>query len=164
MTPLFPLFPVAPWLMLTLNIILWPIFHLGISKIALHIKDVKFSKDEGIYKTRRFEKDGRFYERVLFIRKWKKFIPDGASIFKAGFKKKKLEGTQKAYLNQFILETRRAEWTHLWQIAPCLVFFLFNTFWVAMIMVAYALLFNLPLIWLQRYNRIRFYRVLSQLD
>jgi glycosyl-4,4'-diaponeurosporenoate acyltransferase len=160
---IFPLIPVPAWLMLVLNIILWPIYHLMISKITLHTPEQKFKQDSWLYRQRKFEKDGLFYERVLKIRSWKKIIPDGATIFNEGFKKKNLKGTQKDYLFQFIEETRRAEYSHLLQIIPCVTFFIFNDFWIAMIMVAYAFIFNLPLIWLQRYNRIRFQRLVKKL-
>jgi glycosyl-4,4'-diaponeurosporenoate acyltransferase len=159
----FPLIPVPTWLMLALNIILWPVYHLAISKITLHTPATRFQQDSWLYRQRRWEKDGQFYEKVLGIRLWKKWIPDGATIFNEGFKKKHLTGTQKAYLQTFIEETRRAEYSHLLQILPCVTFFIFNEFWIAMIMVIYALVFNLPLIWLQRYNRIRFQRVLKRL-
>ena len=159
----FPLIPVPDWLMLGLNIILWPIYHLGISKITLHTPDKKFKQDSWLYRTRKFENDGRFYEQVLKIRTWKKIIPDGATIFNEGFKKKNLKGTQNDYIRQFIEETRRAEYSHLLQTIPCVTFFIFNDFWIAMIMVAYSLIFNLPLIWLQRYNRIRFQRIIKKL-
>lgn len=160
---LFPLIPVAPWLMLVLNIVLWPIYHLAISKITLHTPDHRFQQDTWLYKEKPWEKQGRFYEDVLRIRAWKKFIPDGATLFNEGFKKKQLQGTQQPYLIKFIEETRRAEYSHLLQIIPCVTFFIFNDFWIAMIMVAYALLFNIPLIWVQRYNRIRFQRLVKRL-
>jgi glycosyl-4,4'-diaponeurosporenoate acyltransferase len=160
---IFPLIPVPAWLMLVLNIILWPIYHLMISKITLHTSEQKFKQDSWLYRQRKFEKDGLFYERVLKIRSWKKIIPDGATIFNKGFKKKNLKETQKDYLFQFIEETRRAEYSHLLQMIPCVTFLIFNDFWIAMIMVAYAFIFNLPLIWLQRYNRIRFHRLVKKL-
>ena len=160
---IFPLIPVPRWLMLGLNIILWPIFHLLISNITLRTPDIKFKKDSWLYRTRPYEQDGRFYEKFLFIRVWKKWIPDGATLFNQGFKKKHLTGTQKSYIQHFIEETRRAEYSHILQILPCVTFFIFNEFWIAMIMVVYAFAFNMPLIWLQRYNRIRFQRLLTKL-
>jgi glycosyl-4,4'-diaponeurosporenoate acyltransferase len=160
---LFPLIPVPDWLMLSLNIILWPFYHLLISKITLHTPAIQFKKDTWLYRQRPYENNGKFYEKVLKIRTWKKIIPDGATIFNEGFKKKSLQGTQKDYLQTFIEETRRAEYSHILQILPCVTFFIFNDFWIAMIMVTYAFGFNLPLIWLQRYNRIRFQRVLTKL-
>jgi glycosyl-4,4'-diaponeurosporenoate acyltransferase len=130
----------------------------------LHTPEQNFKQDSWLYRQRKFEKEGLFYERILKIRSWKKIIPDGATIFNEGFKKKNLKGTQKDYLFQFIEETRRAEYSHLLQIIPCVTFFIFNDFWIAMIMVAYAFIFNLPLIWLQRYNRIRFQRLVKNLS
>ncbi|MBM3909442.1 MAG: glycosyl-4,4'-diaponeurosporenoate acyltransferase [Firmicutes bacterium] len=159
----FPLIPVPNWLMLILNIVLWPIFHLGISKITLKTPDIKFKKDSWLYRQRKYEANGDFYEKILKIRWWKKWIPDGATIFNEGFKKKHLQGTQKLYIQNFIEETRRAEYSHILQIFPCVTFFIFNEFSIAMIMVIYALAFNLPLIWLQRYNRFRFQRLLKKL-
>ncbi len=159
----FPLILVPTWLMLILNIVLWPIFHLGISKITLKTPDIKFKKDGWLYRQRKYEDNGAFYEKILKIRWWKKWIPDGATIFNEGFKKKNLQGTQKNYIQNFIEETRRAEYSHILQIFPCFTFFIFNEFSIAMIMVIYALAFNLPLIWLQRYNRFRFQRLLKKL-
>ncbi len=160
---IFSLIPVPRWLMLGLNIILWPIFHFLISNITLRIPDIKFKKDSWLYRRKAYEKDGRFYERFLLIRVWKKWIPDGATLFNQGFKKKHLTGTQKSYIQHFIEETRRAEYSHILQILPCVTFFIFNEFWIAIIMVVYAFAFNMPLIWLQRYNRIRFQRLLTKL-
>jgi glycosyl-4,4'-diaponeurosporenoate acyltransferase len=163
MIEIFPLIATPNWLMLLLNIILWPIYHLTISKITLHTPAARFIKDNWLYRQRQFENDGLFYVRWLGIRQWKKYIPDGATIFNEGFKKKHLQGTQRAYLISFIEETRRAEYSHILQILPCLTFFIFNQFWIAMIMVVYAFGFNLPLIWLQRYNRFRFQRILEKI-
>ena len=161
---IFPLIVIPDLWVLILNIILWPIFHLGISKITLVMKDKNFEFDRGIYAIRKYEKEGLFYTKTLHIRRWKKWIPDGATIFNEGFKKKQLLGTQKTYIQQFILETRRAEFTHILQIIPCIAFIIFNVWWVALIMVIYAFAFNLPLIWLQRYNRIRFTALLKRLS
>jgi len=163
MNYIFPLIPVSTWLMLMLNIVLWPVFHLVISNITLRTPDIKFKKDTWLYRTRLYEKEGIFYEKFLWIRIWKKWIPDGATLFNQGFKKKHLAGTQKSYIQHFIEETRRAEYSHILQILPCLTFFIFNEFWIAMVMVMYAFAFNMPLIWLQRYNRIRFQRLLKKL-
>ena len=64
-----------------------------------------------------------------------------------------------AYLAQFLLETRRAEWAH-WCMLGCLpIFFLWNPPWACLVMTAYALAANLPCILAQRYNRIVLDRV-----
>lgn len=42
------------------------------------------------------------------------------------------------------------------------VFFLWNRWWADLIMASYAVLANLPCILVQRYNRLRFQRVLTK--
>ena len=42
------------------------------------------------------------------------------------------------------------------------VFFLWNPWWADLVMVAYALAANLPCILAQRYNRLRFQRLLAR--
>ena len=159
---MFPLLEVPLWLMITLNVVLWPFFHMTISLLTVRIPDAFFQRDGLVLPVHATRSGQRFYEQVLFIRSWKKWIPDGASIFKFGFRKKTMEGNDQVYIEKFILETRRAEFSHLVQMLPMVVFFIFNTWIVALIMVAYALIFNIPLILLQRYNRIRFLRLLNK--
>lgn len=160
---IFPLVEVPSWLMLTLNIILWPIFHGVISNLTLRMKEHYFIKDTCLYRLKAWEKEGRIYETVFNIKAWKKLVPDGATIFNDGFKKKSLQGTELSYIQTFINETRRAELSHLLQILPFIVFFIFNSFWIAMIMFVYAFAFNVPLIMVQRYNRFRFQKLVKRL-
>jgi glycosyl-4,4'-diaponeurosporenoate acyltransferase len=76
-------------------------------------------------------------------------------LFKGGFPKKKLESTKPEYIKIFLSETKRAELTHLLTIVPVIVFFLWNVWWVGIIMIVYSLIVNIPCILLQRYNRAR---------
>ncbi len=161
MNSIFPLIEVAPWLMLTLNVLIWPIAHIAIARYTLKLPDQQFQRDTWLYRLKGFE-TVRYFVKILKIRFWKRWIPDGATIFNEGFKKKKLLGTQTEYLVLFIQETRRAEYSHLLQIFPALIFFIFNSFFVSMIMVVYALVFNVPLMILQRYNRLRFLTLLKK--
>jgi glycosyl-4,4'-diaponeurosporenoate acyltransferase len=102
-----------------------------------------------------------FYQRPLRIKSWRKVIPDGGAMFKRGFPKKNLENKNTGYLKTFLYETKRAELTHLLAILPAPLFFLWNIWWVGLIMIAYALIANLPCIMLQRFNRARISRVLK---
>ncbi|MDD3777382.1 MAG: glycosyl-4,4'-diaponeurosporenoate acyltransferase [Actinomycetota bacterium] len=99
------------------------------------------------------------YHKIFKVKSWKKFIPDGGTLFKRGFAKKKLAQKSSPYLSQFLNETKRAELTHWLQILPVPVFFLWNQWWVGLIMIAYALLANIPCILLQRHNRLRLQRI-----
>lgn len=109
-----------------------------------------------------WEDDGRFYERLFFIRAWKGLLPDAASWFAGGFGKRTLAGRRPEYMQRFQRETRRGELCHWIAIAFTPVFFLWNPWWGDLIIVAYALLANLPCILVQRYNRARMLRRLSQ--
>jgi glycosyl-4,4'-diaponeurosporenoate acyltransferase len=159
---MFPLIEVPLWLLIVLNVISWPIFHLAIAQLTVRIPDKAFLNDAFVTKVNSTLQAQQFYEQVLLIRVWKKWIPDGATIFKFGFRKKNMEGHDINYMEKFILETRRAEFSHLVQILPALIFFVFNTLDIALIMTVYAFAFNVPLILLQRYNRIRFLRILKR--
>ena len=150
-----------PWLVITLDVVLWFVIHMGMSWLAEQIPSRHFEHDVFPYKTYAFEKNGVFYEKVVLIKAWKKYLPDGAKLFKSGFSKKALRATDPEYLRRFITESRRAEAAHLMQIAPVGLFFLFNEVWVGWIMVLYAILANLPCIITQRYNRPRFMRLLK---
>ena len=149
------------WLMITLFCVVWPFFQIGFSKISNKIPDSRFDENSRLYKTRKWERGGKIYEKVFKVRLWKRLLPDGAAVFKEGFEKKKLAGLSEEYLRGFIKETCRAEWAHWMQIAPFWVFGFWSPFFVVWIMLAYALALNLPCIIAQRYNRPRLKKLLE---
>ena len=66
-----------------------------------------------LYRTKDWEHNGRFYTKYLKIKKWKDYLPQYIS--KNGFSKRNLMSVTKLnvkYINNFILETCRAEWNH----------------------------------------------------
>ncbi|TLS36080.1 glycosyl-4,4'-diaponeurosporenoate acyltransferase [Pseudalkalibacillus caeni] len=146
---------------LIINILAWPIIHLSFSYFCLHLNNRYFTEDNWYYRQKDWEKSGGIYEK-LGVNKWKTIVPDGGGVFKGGFRKKRLLGRSGEYFQMFIQETRRAEFTHLILIPPSLLFFIWNTLEVGFIMVAYALIVNIPFIIIQRYNRFRFQRILTR--
>jgi len=66
------------------------------------------------------------------------------------------------YLETLSLKQKRVEPTQWLSILPSFLFFLWNPVWAGWIMVIYALLFNVPIILVQRYNRPRLERVLNR--
>ena len=140
------------------NLLGWPIIHLSIASAALRLPRELFARDSWLTAPRRWEQDGRVYRGWFAIRKWKSWLPDGAS-WLGGFAKKKLGARDPVYLAQFLLETRRAEVGH-WCMLACLpIFFVWNPPWACWAMTAYALGANLPCILAQRYNRLALKRV-----
>ncbi len=143
------------WLTIVSFIVIWPAIQVAISMIANWIPDKYFNADSFWYRSHRWEKQGKFYEKVLKIKHWKRWLPDGAKAFQVGFAKGELKQTDEVYLKAFIAETCRAEFGHTIQILPFWLFGLWAPSFVIWIMLAYALIVNLPCIIAQRYNRPR---------
>jgi glycosyl-4,4'-diaponeurosporenoate acyltransferase len=109
-----------------------------------------------------WERGGRIYERGFAIRRWKDRLPDGASWFRGGFAKGTLTQADPDYLSRFARETWRGELCH-WVALGCTpVFFLWNPWWADVVMLGYGLAANVPCILTQRYNRLRFERLLAR--
>ncbi len=145
-----------------INIAVWLAVHLSVPYGMTRVPLGSFDDAVWLYRRRGWERDGRLYERVFGVRRWKGRLPDGAVVFKRGFAKKCLKGVDNGYLESFVRETCRAELVH-WTImvfAP--LFFVWNPWWAGVVMVAYALAANLPCIITQRYNRARLRRVLGR--
>ena len=148
------------WLVIV-NVGAWPVIHLGVAWLGTQLPASLFRTEQWWYRERAWEQGGRLYERVFGIRRWKRSLPDGAALFKKGFRKKRLEALDRDYLFRFAQETCRGEAVH-WVVLACSgLFFLWNPWWVGLIMVAYAVLANMPCILTQRHNRIRFVRLLG---
>jgi glycosyl-4,4'-diaponeurosporenoate acyltransferase len=145
---------------LLIDIAAWLILHVATAYITFKMPDRFFDKDIGFYRTRPWEKGGQFWQNVFRVRIWKKWLPDGASIAGHGFIKKRLLSANSAGLEKYILESRRAELTHVLAMIPALLFFLWNPWVAGLAMICYAILINGPCLIAQRYNRPRFQNVL----
>lgn len=142
------------------NLLGWPLIHMGIGLVALRLPAYLFAHDSWITAPRRWEHNGRLYRDWLAIRKWKSRLPDGAP-WVGGIAKNGICLRSSSHLVHFLIETRRAEWAH-WCMLCCLpFFFLWNPPWACLVMTTYALAANLPCILAQRYNRIVLTRVLQ---
>lgn len=150
------------WTTFLINFIIWFILHTTNSIWIMSISDDFFvhnRKLDFLFKTYYWEKDGRIWQKYFYVKKWKEFMPDGASIFRVGYRKKRLPKKAKNQLSKFILETKRAELTHWTLLIPVPFFFIWNSFPAAWINVMYAVLVNVPFIIIQRYNRPRLQRI-----
>ena len=142
-----------------IDVAAWFVVHMGVSYIMSRQPLTSFDTNSWLYRGRNWEMNGKFYERFFKVKSWKKRLPDGASLFRKGFEKRRLEKTNKDYLDSFMKETCRAELTHwiVFLFGP--VFFIWNLWWVGIVMIVYAALANVPCILTQRYNRIRLHRI-----
>ena len=149
---------------LILCFIVWPVLQVGAALLCLNLPDSCFSSDSFFFRAHRFEKEGRIYERIFRVSRWKHLLPDGGMIWKKrGFRKKKLASFSQENLNRFLVESARGELTHWLAILPFWIFGFFAPLQVIWYMLAYALLLNLPCIIAQRYNRPRVHRLLSHI-
>jgi glycosyl-4,4'-diaponeurosporenoate acyltransferase len=142
-----------------IDFIAWLLIHVIVSVLVAKMQPDSFNPESWIYKERHWENNGKFYETFFNIKKWKEFLPDGAAVSKSGFRKKRLSNNDADYIRRFILETCRAELTHWVIFLFSVIFFIWNDWWIGLIMIAYAIVVNIPCVITQRYNRIRLIRV-----
>jgi glycosyl-4,4'-diaponeurosporenoate acyltransferase len=142
----------------TLNVIGWPIIQFSLAWIFTYLPLPWFTPPRSYA----WECQGRIYEKCFAIKRWKDRLPDGASWLSNGFSKAKLVNKTPEYLRRFIRETWRGEVCHWFAIAMTPIFFVWNPLWADLVMIAYAILANLPCILAQRYNRVRLTNVLER--
>ncbi|GAE92919.1 glycosyl-4,4'-diaponeurosporenoate acyltransferase precursor [Gracilibacillus boraciitolerans JCM 21714] len=148
------------WIII-IDIFAWAFFHLFISVLCLRLPLEFFLKDTYWFKIFRWERSGQLWQKWFKVKKWKSSIIDGTIFLKKGYGKKSLHGSKIDDLKIFATETKRAELTHWLSILPAPLFFLWNPLWAGWVMILYALLFNLPIIIVQRYNRGRIQSIIS---
>lgn len=150
------------WIII-IDILAWTFFHLAISVICLRLPLTWFLEDRFWFRTFSFEQSGKLWQRLFRVKTWKGLILDGTIFLKKGYSKKGLHGTKAGDLMVFAAETKRAELTHLLSILPAPLFFIWNPAWAGWVMILYAIVFNLPIIVVQRYNRGRISAITSGL-
>lgn len=138
----------------------WVFMHVLISKYTVALSYEHLNKYEWLYQFRNFEENGEIY-RALNIKKWKDKVPDATTFFKKGVNKKKLELKRQEGLYILLMETKRGELSHWLQMIPAIFFFLYDNK-IAIIMIIYAISFNIPFIMIQRYNRMRIMKISGQ--
>ena len=149
------------WTM-AIDVFAWAFFHLLISFIMESVPARYFRQDTFFLQSLSWEENGELWERLFHVKRWKHLIMDGTSIIRKGFEKKRLASNKREYLEKFLQESRRAELTHWISMLPAPIFFLWNPVWAGWIMIAYACLFNGPIIIAQRYNRPRLKKILQR--
>lgn len=147
-------------LIVPVNIFAWLFFHLSISYAFYRAPYRWFEKDNTFFKPKKWENQGKTWDKIFLVRKWKDHLPDGSAIFRRGFRKKSLRQKDEAFLKTFIAESKRAEITHYISMLPAPLFFLWNPLWAGIVMLIYAVAVNVPCIIAQRYNRPRMEKIL----
>ena len=151
----------APVPNVVIDVAAWALFHAATGYAVHRLPLRRLQHDGWLLRPRRFEEDGRFYERFA-IRRWKDALPEAGGLFPGGMSKRQLTGTDPCGLGRFRAETRRAELGHWWAMACGPLFVLWNPPAVAAVMVAYGVVVNAPFIAIQRFNRLRIGRILAR--
>lgn len=123
-----------------------------------------FCADRFPYRSFRFEQDGRIYDK-LRIRKWQNRVLDMSKILPFMMPAKNLTGDYKKRLPRMLQETCVAELIHA---LNCFVGLyclkLYPGVGGVIISILYIILFNLPFILIQRYNRPRLMRLAKRVN
>jgi glycosyl-4,4'-diaponeurosporenoate acyltransferase len=164
MVAMLPLWHLSDLAALAIDVVILIVWNAAVGYAFHRLPVEAFAHDRGITRLRPWERDGRFWVDVARIRRWKRWLPDAGDLFAGGFSKRRLSARDPAYFQRFVAETRRAELVH-W-VVPAIVplFFLWNPWWLAMVMVVYAAVANVPCLVTQRYNRARLERVLARVS
>jgi glycosyl-4,4'-diaponeurosporenoate acyltransferase len=149
----------AGWQLLLVDLLVIGCLSLVIGYAGHRMPDRWFDRESWLTRARRFEDDGRFYVRVLRIKRWKDALPEAGALFAGGFDKKHLRATDVRYLLTHARETRRAELVHWLHAGTGLPLLLWNPVPVAAAVSVAMVLFDTPFIAAQRYNRIRLARI-----
>ena len=151
------------WGTLAANVAAWAVLHGGTGYLVHRLPVGRLGRDGPVLRARRWERDGRTYERRLHIQRWKDRLPEAGALFAGGVSKRRLtRSIGRADLDRFVVETRRAERGHWLAMAGGPLFALWNPPTGVALMTAYGVVVNAPFITVQRYNRQRAQRVLAR--
>jgi glycosyl-4,4'-diaponeurosporenoate acyltransferase len=143
------------------DVVAWAVLSTATGYLTHRAPVSRFASDGALTRLRPFEVDGRWYERHVAIKRWKGRLPEAGGLFPDGFSKRTLRSGSVDQLERFVVETRRAEVTHWILLAAGPFFVLWNPWGLALVMVLYAVVANLPCLVIQRYNRARLLRVVA---
>jgi glycosyl-4,4'-diaponeurosporenoate acyltransferase len=142
------------------NVLFWPTWTALVGYVAQRTPAGRFSDDGWITSPRTFEGESAWYRDTLQIDRWKTRLPEAGSAF-GGFEKRTVSAGDPEVMQQFVVETRRAEYAHWGMVGGVVLTLLWNPWWAAPANIAVAAGSNLPCIAVQRYNRARLGRALA---
>lgn len=121
-----------------------------------------FHADRFPYKCYEWEREGKVYQRIA-IQKWKDVVPDMSRINPRMVSKRLGALPTAAQVERLVQETCVAEFTHWALIFASPLILCFRRPWCPLMMLADILLFNLPFVLIQRYNRPQLVKLMTRL-
>ncbi len=152
----------ASWNLFVFNIACYILIVVVQRHIDVWLPEHVFNPSHRRYKSFRWERNGDFYRDVLRIDLWKDKLPCLTGL--THFSKKNLANHRVDYLEQFVVETCRAESNHWTAIGSVIVMRLWTPFDLWLVCFVIAFVGNLPFICIQRYNRPRLERTLQNIE
>ena len=143
------------------NAVFWPCWTVGVGYLSARTPDRAFDHDTVVTRLRPVECDGRWYREQWRIDRWKDRLPERGAVF-GGFAKRSVGAGAPELVEQFVVETRRAETAHWAMAAGAAVTGLWNPWWALPVNVAVGAALNLPCVAVQRYNRARLTRLIAR--
>ena len=111
-----------------------------------------------LFRSRKWEDNGRIYQRIFHIRAWKDYVPAIGS-----FDKKHINAhPDTGYLSRYLLESLRAELCHELAMALSVVVMAASVQPAKGRILLWSLALNMPCTMIQRFNRPRFERLLPK--
>ncbi|MCI2774320.1 glycosyl-4,4'-diaponeurosporenoate acyltransferase [Staphylococcus petrasii] len=138
--------------------IYWFTTQMVLASVGTKLPHTFFTKYSQLFKSFSWEKEGKIWNDLFKINKWKHYIPEGSQLNQNIYNKKQLTSFNLNDLHTMIIEMRRAEFVHWLSMLPVLAFLKVPTY-IKIINVSYVILANLPIIITQRYNRPRLEKV-----
>jgi glycosyl-4,4'-diaponeurosporenoate acyltransferase len=149
-------------LTVALDVVAWGAVHAATGYYVHRIPVARLARDRWWSHLRDFERDGRVYDRLLRVRRWKDGLPEAGALFPGGVSKRSLPKARDGGIERFAIETRRAELGHWLALCAAPAFGLWNPPLATYLMIVYAAAVNLPFVVIQRYNRARVERCLQR--
>ncbi len=151
------------WMMeLITCMVYWALLGIASFLIGRILPKSWFHADHFPYKTFRWEKNGRIYNK-LHIRKWQNHVPDMSKVFPHLMLEKKMTTNYLQDLPLMIQETCIAEFIHF---ILCFAGLYCLRLWPGIggviMTILYIVLGNIPYILIQRYNRPRLFKLLEK--
>ncbi|WP_437272159.1 glycosyl-4,4'-diaponeurosporenoate acyltransferase [Staphylococcus succinus] len=141
----------------------WFIVQMIIAQLGTRISYKFLEKDNKYFRSWNFEQEGLLWQRLVKVQHWKNYLPDGQNINPNIISKETFNFSKNmSEIQQFILETRRAEIVHLLSMFPVIAFFKSSTN-VKIINFVYVIIVNVPCMIVQRYNRAKLIRIYKKL-
>lgn len=142
----------------------WLVWSVLVGGLAHRLPPAALQGDGWLSRWCLWPRSRQVYERRLGILRWKSLLPDAGDALPGGVRKSSLMRRDAASLQRLVEETRRAELVHL-ALWP---FWIVTALWLppagVLINLIFATAFNLPCLWLQRYNRLRLQPLLRTLQ